>query len=159
MKEKKEKKEKEKEKEEAEGEGDKEAEEEEKKEQAKEKEIAVNIDVGVSPNTAIRDIDWVAILANVFENAIHGCSNSGKKDQEIDIYIAKKRNKIIIQCTNTCASDIRFQKGIPKSSSGEGIGTSSIIKTVSRYNGEVDFAIEDGKFVTRILLNLPERGI
>ncbi|MCI8665098.1 MAG: sensor histidine kinase [Dorea sp.] len=127
--------------------------------QAKEKEIAVNIDVGVSPNTAIRDIDWVAILANVFENAIHGCSNSGKKDQEIDIYIAKKRNKIIIQCTNTCASDIRFQKGIPKSSSGEGIGTSSIIKTVSRYNGEVDFAIEDGKFVTRILLNLPERGI
>ena len=102
----------------------------------------------------IRDIDWVAILANMFENAIHGCVNSGKMQQEIDIYIAKRGSKIVIQCTNTCADDIRFQKGIPKSRSGEGIGTASIMKTASRYNGGTDFAMEDGRFVTRILLNL-----
>lgn len=123
--------------------------------QAREKKIAVNIDAGVSQNIVIRDIDWVAILANMFENAIHGCINSGKTEQEIDIYIAKKRNKIIIQCINTCADDIRFIKGIPKSGSREGIGTTSIIKTASHYDGEVDFAIEEGRFVTRILLNLP----
>lgn len=127
--------------------------------QAREKQIDVKIDAGVPPGIAIRDIDWVAILANVFENAIHGCLNSGKSVQEIDIYIAKRGNKIIIQCTNTCAGDICFQKGIPKSGSGEGIGTASIIKTASRYNGGVDFALEDGKFVTRILLNLPGKRV
>ena len=100
--------------------------------QAKAKRIAVNIDVEIVHNIAVRDIDWVAILANVFENAIHGCGNSGKKEQEIDIYIRKKGKKIIIQCTNTCADDIKFRKGIPKSGSGEGIGTASIIKTASR---------------------------
>lgn len=126
--------------------------------QAGEKGIAVNIDAGVPANIAIRDIDWVAILANMFENAIHGCMNSGKREQEIDIYIAKRGSKIIIQCINTCADDIRFQKGIPKSGRGEGIGTASIIKTASRYNGEVDFAIEDGRFVTRIMLNLPGKN-
>ena len=122
--------------------------------QAKEKQIDVNIAAGVPADIPIRDIDWVAILANMFENAIHGCVNSGKMQQEIDIYIAKRGSKIVIQCTNTCADDIRFQKGIPKSRSGEGIGTASIMKTASRYNGGTDFAMEDGRFVPRILLNL-----
>ena len=75
-------------------------------------------------------------------------------EQEIDIYITKRGKKIIIQCTNTCTDDVIFQKGIPKSAKGEGLGTTSIIKSALRYNGEVDFAIEDGRFVTRILLNL-----
>ena len=127
--------------------------------QAKAKRIAVNIDVEIVHNIAVRDIDWVAILANVFENAIHGCGNSGKKEQEIDIYIRKKGKKIIIQCTNTCADDIKFRKGIPKSGSGEGIGTASIIMTASRYSGEVDFAMENGRFITRVLLNLLGRSV
>lgn len=125
--------------------------------QAKEKQIDVNIDAAVPADITIRDIDWVAILANMFENAIHGCVNSGKREREVDIYIAKKGSKIVIQCTNTCADDIRFQKGIPKSGSGEGIGTASIMKTASRYNGGADFALEDGRFVTRVLMNLPEQ--
>ncbi len=125
--------------------------------QAKSKNIQVFIDAGVPQNLSIRDIDWVAILANMFENAIHGCINSGRSEQEIDIYIAKKGNKIIIQCSNTCAEDIKFHKGMPKSGKKEGIGTSSIVKTASHYNGEVDFLIEDGRFVTRILLNLQEK--
>ena len=122
--------------------------------QARAKGIVVNIDAEVPKDTVIRDIDWVAILANVFDNAIHGCNNSGKMEQEIDIYITKRGKKIIIQCTNTCTDDVIFQKGIPKSAKGEGLGTTSIIKSALRYNGEVDFAIEDGRFVTRILLNL-----
>lgn len=89
--------------------------------QAKSKNIQVFIDAGVPQNLSIRDIDWVAILANVFENAIHGCINSGRTEQEIDIYIAKKGNKIIIQCGNTCAEDIKFHKGMPKSGKKRGL--------------------------------------
>jgi len=125
--------------------------------QAEARGIAVNLDVGVAPDFPVRDIDWVAILANVFDNAIHGCTDSGKMNQEIDIYIGKRGNKIIIQCINTCADDIGVQKGLPKPGKGEGIGTSSIAKTVSRYNGEADFTMEDGRFVSRILLNLPQK--
>lgn len=122
--------------------------------QAKSRNIQVSMDVGVPQKLPIRDIDWVAILANVFENAIHGCINSGRFIQEIDIYIAKKGNKIIIQCSNTCAEGIKFHNGVPKSGKGEGLGTSSIVKTASRYSGETDFGIEDGRFVTRILLDI-----
>ena len=77
---------------------------------------------------------------------------------EIDIYIAKKGSKIIIQCSNTCAEDVRIHMGMPKSGKRDGQGISSIVKTVARYNGETDFVIEDGRFVTRILLNLQDKA-
>ncbi len=117
--------------------------------------IEVAMDVRVAEDLPVRDIDWVAILANVFENAIHGCIASRLQQQIIDIYIAQKRNKIIIQCRNTSTEEVVFRKGLPQSEKGGGIGVRSIIKAASNYDGETDFAVEDGKFVTRILLNLP----
>ncbi len=122
---------------------------------AKSQDIQVIMDVRVSENLEIRDIDWVAILANVFENAIHGCIYSGLPKQMINIYIAQKGNKVMIQCSNTSNGEISFHKGLPQSNRGGGMGVFSIIKAASRYDGETDFSVEDGLFVTRILLNLP----
>lgn len=122
---------------------------------AKSQNIQVDMDVRVAEELPVRDIDWVTILANVFENAIHGCADSGVERQVIDLYIAQKGNKVIIQCRNTSNGEVVFRKGLPQSKKGGGIGISSIIKAVSNYEGETDFAVEDGQFVTRILLNIP----
>ena len=116
--------------------------------------IHVQMEVNLPHELPVRDTDWVAILANVFENAIHGCINSGKKEQEIRMYIAKKGHKISIRCTNTSSGRTVFQKGLPKSETGGGIGVSSILKTAARYDGETDFSDQDGMFLVRILLNL-----
>lgn len=115
--------------------------------------IDVAMDVRLSEGLAIRDIDWIAILANMFENAIHGCSDSGTGGF-IHICIARKQNKVSIQCRNA-SGPVTFQKGLPQSDKGGGLGVFSIKKAVSRYNGETDFSMENGQFVTRILLNLP----
>jgi len=120
--------------------------------------IQTVMDVRVAEGIKIRDVDWVAILANVFENAIHGCASSECSRQEIFIYIAQKGRKIIIECRNTSSDNIAFQKGIPKSQTGGGTGVFSIIKAASRYDGETDFTVENGMFITRILLNLPVSG-
>lgn len=117
--------------------------------------IKVAMEVRVAEDLPVRDIDWVAILANIFENAIRGCASSGKEEQDINIYIAQKRNKIIIQCRNTSGGEVLFHKGIPQSDRGGGMGVFSIIKAVSRYEGQSDFTVENGQFVTRVLLNLP----
>ncbi len=122
---------------------------------ARGQDIQVAMDVRLAEGLPIRDIDWVAILANVFENAIHGCNNSGMPQKVIDIFIAQKRNKVIIQCRNTSNGEVVFRKGIPQSDKGGGMGVISIIKAASHYAGETDFVVEDGRFVTRILLNLP----
>lgn len=121
---------------------------------ARKQDIRVAMDVRVEENLPVRDIDWIAILANAFENAIHGCACPGLAQKEIDIYITQKGNKVIIRFCNTSTGEVVFHKGLPKSDKGGGLGVASIVKTASRYGGETDFAIKDGKFITRILLNL-----
>ncbi len=115
--------------------------------------IQVSMNVSVDQDIAIRDIDLVAILANLFENAIHGCIHSKAPRQEILVSIVQKKNKLVMQCKNTCSNDIKFRKGLPVSGTGEGIGISSIIKTVSYYNGETDFLLDNNMFVARVLIN------
>lgn len=121
---------------------------------ARRQDIQVAMDVRLGGNVPIRDIDWIAILANMFENAIHGCVGSGQPQQEIDIYISQKRNKVIIQCQNTSSEEVVFHKGLPQSDKGGGMGVISIIKAASHYEGETDFSVQNGMFITRILLNL-----
>ena len=116
--------------------------------------IQVTMKVKLAENLPIRDTDWIAILANMFENAIHGCAASEREQQKIDIYIAQKKNKVMIQCRNTSSGEIVFRKGLPQSDKGGGMGVFSIIKAASRYEGETDFSVHDGMFITRILLNL-----
>lgn len=116
--------------------------------------IQVTMRVKLAENLPIRDTDWIAILANMFENAIHGCAASEREQQKIDIYIAQKKNKVMIQCRNTSSGEIVFRKGLPQSDKGGGMGVFSIIKAASRYEGETDFSVQDGMFITRILLNL-----
>lgn len=121
---------------------------------AESQDIKTELDVKVAEDLEIRDIDWVTILANIFENAINGCLCSGISGNKIRIYIAQKGNKIVIQCRNTSNCKVKFRNGLPVSGKGGGIGVSSIIKAASRYNGEADFAIKDNMFITSILLNI-----
>lgn len=116
--------------------------------------IRVVMDVTAAENLAVRDIDLVAILANIFENAIQGCLSSGKAEPEIRICMVQKGHKIVIQCWNTSAEDIHFYNGRPRARRGNSRGVSSIVKTAALYEGETDFLIEDGMFVVRVLLNL-----
>lgn len=122
---------------------------------AKEEKISVVMDVKVAKHIAVRDIDLVAILANVVENAIHGCLCAQETKREIRLSIIQKGNKIAIQCKNTCSKDVKFKKGLPESAEGGGIGVSSIRKVASHYNGETDFFVDEGMFVVRILMNIP----
>lgn len=121
---------------------------------AESQDIETEMDVRVPEELVIRDIDWVAILANIFENAIHGCLCSGISENKIKIYINQKGNKVVIQCRNTSNSEVKFRNGLPVSDKGGGIGVSSIIKAASRYDGETDFVIKDNMFITSILLNI-----
>lgn len=123
---------------------------------AREKAITVNAYVDIKGEIAVRDIDLVAVIANVFENAIHGCLASGKQEPEINISLLRKKKKMVFQCRNTCGMDVKLVGGIPQSSTG--IGISSVLKIVSYYNGEAEFAVEEGQFIVKILLNIPENS-
>lgn len=122
---------------------------------AKKEKIRITMDVKAAEEIAVRNIDMVAVLANVVENAIHGCLRSERPEKKIGLSIIQKDNKIVIRCKNTCAENVEFRNGLPVSSSGRNVGISSIMKVVSDYNGDTDFSIADGMFTVRILMHMP----
>ena len=100
----------------------------------------------------IQDVDLVAILANLLENAIHGCADSGKEQRQILVWMETRAGRMSIVVENTCGEKILFKNGLPVSKGRKGVGISSIGKSVERYGGDVDFASEDGWFTSRVIV-------
>lgn len=105
----------------------------------------------VSSNSAVRDVDFVAILANLLENALHGAAVSGAAEPFVAITLRTQSGKLAIHCRNSCAADVKIVNGLPDKSS---VGISSILTAAQRYNGEYDFHAADGVFQVRVLLSL-----
>ena len=105
-------------------------------------------------------IDLVAILANAYENAIYGCTESGAaRDGRkcfIHLMIRRKAGKLVICCKNTCSPEPEY--GQSKQVFTGGIGVSSIIETADKFGGEYDFKNDNGVFVFRLVMNVPLKG-
>ena len=48
-----------------------------------------------------------------------------------------------------------MKNGQPKTEFTGGIGVSSIVKAVEKYDGEYDFKNDNGVFVFRLIMNIP----
>ncbi len=121
-------------------------------EKAKQKGIQVIFEVNVKKEIKIRETDFIVILGNVMENAIYGCEESGSSQAKITIWIQQKSGKLAIRIENTCLSQVLFENGLPVRKNGRGIGVISIVHSVEKYKGDVDFQINQGLFIVQILL-------
>ena len=72
----------------------------------------------------------------------------------IDLLLKKRKNKLIISCSNTCKKEAALKDGKPGSEFTGGVGVSSIIRTAEKYNGEYDFKNDNGVFVFRLILSM-----
>lgn len=120
--------------------------------QAVEQDIHMTMDIRMRKETFIRDTDLVSILANLLENAVKG-SLLSPGEHWIHLMIRHKGQKLIIQCRNSCADDVRFQDNLPQAVGRTGIGVVSIVDTAAAYAGNTEFLTENGVFITRILMN------
>lgn len=126
---------------------------------ARKEQIKVTLDVDLGSNLTIPNIDLVTILANAYENAIYGCKEvkkqSPKRQCFIQLMLKRKKNKLVIYCSNTCRVETEFKNGQPKPEFTGGIGVLSIIKAAKNYGGEYDFKNDNGVFVFRLIMNIP----
>lgn len=126
---------------------------------ARKEQIRVTLEVEPGRDLAIPNIDLVTILANAYENAIYGCKEARRLESRecfIHLTLRKKKNKLIISCSNTCRMETEMKNGQPKAEFTGGIGVSSIIKTVEKYEGEYDFKNDNGVFVFRLIMSMPQ---
>ena len=111
--------------------------------------IAVSVTAEVPEDTAIADMDFVAILSNLLENACNGCAACGSHGK-ITVSLRMKKGKLVIVCSNPCAPGLVIVDDMiePK-----GTGIESILMAVDKYDGNIRYHLQDGIVTVSLVLN------
>lgn len=118
---------------------------------AEENGIDFSVRCNVTRELGVREIDLIALLGNLLENALHGCQESGKENKRIEIHIRLQNKRLIILCNNTCSDELELADGLPAK---KGIGISSILSVCRKYDGNLDYRMEKETCSACAVLNL-----
>lgn len=111
--------------------------------------IAVSVQVDTNENTAISDMDFVAVLSNMLENAVNGCIEC-KSGGEIIVNIRTVSDKTVIVCSNPCRQDISIENNMIKN---RGVGIASMLSAIRKYDGDIKYSYDSGILTVCIILN------
>ena len=111
--------------------------------------IAVSIRADTREDSPITDMDFVAVLSNLLENAVNGCVECGAGG-EIKVNIRTVADKTVIVCSNTCREDISIENNMIKN---RGIGIESMLSAIRKYDGDIKYSIENAVLTVCIILN------
>ncbi len=117
--------------------------------------ITMNICGALPSVLSIAERDLCVLLSNALENAIHACQMPAVSGESrvIDVQFYERAGRLILQVSNPCRNEIRFENGIPVSDRADhGIGVQSICAIVKKYGGVCSFQMEDDVFVLRASL-------
>lgn len=110
--------------------------------------ISVSITADVQKETSISDVDFVAILSNLLENAVNGCKKCHSSG-EIKVHIRTVNDKIVIVCSNPCEADLPIENHMLKH---RGVGIDSIVMATRKYDGDIRYSLEDGVLTACVIL-------
>ena len=111
--------------------------------------ISIFAEADTQENTPVSDMDFVAVLSNVLENAVNGCAEC-QSDEEIRVNIRTVADKTVIVCSNPCSKNISIENNMIKN---RGIGIASMLSAVRKYNGDVRYSLDGGRLTVCIVLN------
>lgn len=116
-----------------------------------------NIDYPLA--SSLSDADAVVLLGNLLENAMDACTQQSLHDKFIRLHIKKFPGILIITLDNSYSGQIRKVGGefISSKNGQKGIGTASIKKIVSKYNGILKFNDSDTEFQASAMLRIPQK--
>lgn len=110
---------------------------------------------GWLPNKSfISDFDLCVIFSNLLSNAVEECGRLQTKDKVIRIEIKNVLDKLLIQIENPILTPFPLEQlgkyTSKKEKENHGYGICNIRKTVQKYDGEIDFQINNGIFSVRV---------
>ena len=126
--------------------------------QCEEKRIKFTIDMMGFETKKMKEIDLVALLSNLLDNAIEECERiQDKLDKKIYIHGWRIRNNLFLEVKNTTEKEVidssTFKtKKDPKS---HGVGMKIIKEIIENYEGITDIEIENGEI--EILIQIPDK--
>ncbi len=119
--------------------------------------ITVDATARVPSEITVSDVDLCIIIGNLLDNALEACAKLPEESRFVRIYINVKNNAhLYMSFTNSAGQKQRKLGGIFASSKGAsgGLGLYRVDGLVSKYNGYLTRASEDGGFTTEVILPL-----
>lgn len=110
--------------------------------------ICVSVEADTQEETAVSDMDFVAILSNLLENAVNGCKECGAHG-EIMVNIRTVSDKTVIVCSNPCKPGLVIENGMIKQ---KGIGMESMLTAARKYDGDISYRLENGILTLCVIL-------
>ncbi len=99
--------------------------------------------------SSIVDMDYVAILSNLLENALNGCKECGSHG-EIHVDIQTVSDKTVIVCSNPCKPGLAIENGMLLR---RGTGIDSVVLAVRKYGGNIRYKLENDVLTVCVVLN------
>lgn len=129
---------------------------------AKRENVSITHQLVVPPVLPFSEVDLCAILANLLDNSIEECCrmrNTTGVTPEIHLEIYPQKSYLLIVCSNATDRESleRRRQGIRTTKGDDnlhGFGTRIITKTAERNNGCADFRLENGRFISTVMLDL-----
>ena len=130
-----------------------------KKHQCQEQEIDFKIEIGKFEHGNVKEIDLVAILSNLIDNAIEECRSVKAQNNavlEVQFTCETKIPYLCFSVENTTLKKDVFMMGhtTKKDSWAHGVGLSIVDEIVQKYHGEVETVIQSGKYKIKIKLEI-----
>lgn len=121
---------------------------------AEEKEIATDIVLEIPNELSIDSLELAMALANLLENAIHGCDALPDGVKRQIRFTCRHMGRLVLEISNPCTVDSTLdENGYPASrQDGHGLGTKSVFAFAMKYDGELFYRIENGIFIVRLLV-------
>lgn len=118
----------------------------------------------VPPVLPFSDDDICSIVSNLLDNAIEECRRllqNGRENVRLRIEIYPRNSYLYIMCRNTTGHKEVLRNGVGLRTTKEnreyhGYGTRIVVKLAEKYNGFVDYSLEDGEFVAKVILYMME---
>ena len=111
--------------------------------------VLVSISADISKESPIEDMDFVAILSNLLENALNGCMECGSNG-EIRVDIRKVAGKTVIVCSNPCKPGLMIENGMLCNRS---TGIDSVVVAVRKYEGDIHYTLENNTLTVCVILS------
>lgn len=120
----------------------------------------VVLDILVEPDICIdslQEIDMISMLGNLLDNAIRAAEECvAEKNVKTRIFMQNNRNILVIKVVNNFCGEIQMKNGKILSTKKEkgmhGLGIKSVVHTAEKYDGYLDFFIENKKFISILIL-------
>lgn len=129
---------------------------------ARKAKVAFTHQLVVPPVLPFGEDDLCAVLTNLLDNAIEECARlrrTGRTDVSLRLEIYPQKSYLFVLCRNTTGRTelVRSGRGLRTTKGDEqlhGHGTRIVTKIAEKYNGCAEFALSDGLFVAKLLLDM-----